>query len=444
MSGDTIDIDRILDSGAFSAVQKVAVILAALAAIMDGFDGQLIGFAIPSILREWHVSREAFAPVVAAGLVGMALGSVFVGALADRNGRKVALVCSIGLFGAATLAAAAADSIVMLTALRFLAGLGIGGALPCASVIAVEFSPTRMRTLFVTATVVCYPIGGIVAGLFAARVLPTAGWRGLFCVGGLLPLAVAGLLLVALPESPRYLIRKTDRMKDLYKLLSRIGVAMPEGTSVVDDSDRGVGVERHRPSGSDNGWLRDSIALAGVFFMSLMAIYSAFSWLPAMLTSVGLRIGIATQGLTAYNVGGLAGALTCAVLVAKVGSRRALLGASLGALLSALLLLALFSDMTSGALVIAIGIHGFFANALQAPMYALGAHIYPPETRARGIGVATGFGRVGAIVSAFAGASVISAGGATAYFALLAVAMFLALVGIGTIQNHIPSTARRR
>ncbi|RQR70966.1 MULTISPECIES: MFS transporter [unclassified Burkholderia] len=441
MSSDTIEIDRILDSRTFSTVQRLAVILAALAAIMDGFDGQLIGFAIPSILREWHVSREAFAPVVAAGLVGMALGSVFVGALADRHGRKVAIVCSIGLFGAATLAAAAADSIGMLTALRFLAGLGIGGALPCASVIAVEFSPTRMRTLFVTATVVCYPIGGIVAGLFAARVLPTAGWRGLFCVGGLLPLVVVGLLLVALPESPRFLVRRTDRKHDLHKLVSRMGGVIPEGASITDGPDRGADVERHHSPLPNTSWVWDSIALAGVFFMSLMAIYSAFSWLPTMLTAEGMNIRIATQGLTAYNVGGLAGALTCAVLVMKVGSRRALLGASLGALLSALLLLALFSGMTNGALIVAIGVHGFFANALQAPMYALSAHIYPPETRARGIGVATGFGRVGAIVSAFAGASVISAGGATAYFALLAAAMFLALVGIGAIQNHIPSMA---
>lgn len=439
MSGRTIDIGQILDRETFSRVQMLAVMLAALAVVIDGFDGQLIGFAIPSLLREWRVPRETLAPVVASGLFGMAIGSVSVGSIADRYGRRVALVCSIGLFGMSTLAMAFANGVGVLATLRFLAGLGIGGALPCASIMAVEFAPARMRTVSVTATVVCYPIGGIVAGFFAAHVLPTSGWRSLFFYGGLLPLAFTALLFMALPESPRYLAKRIDRQVELRRLVSRIHGVIPDDTRIVDGSDDTANVKRHHVNVFAKEWLRDSVALSGVFFMSLMAIFSAFSWLPTMLTSEGMNIRVASNGLTAYNIGGLVGALVCAALVAKVGSRWTLLGASLGAMLSALLLLASFSGIGVGTLVFAIGFHGFFANAVQAPMYALGAHIYPTEMRARGIGTATGFGRLGAIVSAFAGATVITLGGATAYFSLLAVAMLFALIGIGSIRNHIPS-----
>ncbi|RDJ97802.1 MFS transporter [Cupriavidus lacunae] len=439
MSGKAIDIGLILDDGPFSSIQKLAVLLASLAAVLDGFDGQLIGFADPAILREWGMTREAFAPIVAAGLLGMAIGSVSVGAVADRVGRRVALIASISIFGTATLAMGFSSSPLELGALRFIAGLGIGGALPTASIIAVEFTPARMRTLAVTATVVCYPVGGIVAGILSAMVLPNSGWRSLFFLGGLLPLAFTILLALSLPESPRYLARRAHRQEDLRRLLARMRGPIPEGALIVDatkmDADAKMGLTNLFTA----RWIRDTAALSGAFFMCLLALYSAFSWLPAMLAFEGLDIGIASHGLTAYNVGGLVGALLCAGLVSRFGSRVILAIAALGAMLTALLLQARYAHIGVSAFIVGIGVHGFFVNAVQGPMYALGAHLYPTEIRARGVGAATAFGRLGAIVSAFAGAAVISLGGAAAYFTLLALAMLFALTCICVIRNHIPA-----
>lgn len=198
-----LDIGATLDHGPFTAMQRVAVLLAAFAIVLDGFDSQLIGFAIPVLIKEWGITRDAFAPAVAAGLFGMGVGSACAGLFADRFGRRWAIIGSVFVFGAATCAIGFAPNVATIAALRFVAGLGIGGALPTATTMTAEYTPARRRTMMVTATIVCVPAGGMLAGLFAHEVLPAYGWRGLFWLGGALPLALGLLLVRALPESPR-------------------------------------------------------------------------------------------------------------------------------------------------------------------------------------------------------------------------------------------------
>jgi AAHS family 4-hydroxybenzoate transporter-like MFS transporter len=170
-----VDIGRVLDDGPYTTMQKIVVFLAAMAIVTDGFDGQLIGFAIPSIIKEWGITRGALAPAVAAGLLGMAIGSACAGLFADRFGRRMAVIASVFLFGAATCSIGFAPDVIIIAALRFVAGLGIGGALPGSTTMTAEFTPARRRTLAVTATIVCYPLGGMIAGLFPCILPPMAG-----------------------------------------------------------------------------------------------------------------------------------------------------------------------------------------------------------------------------------------------------------------------------
>mgnify|MGYP003336002051 CR=1 FL=1 len=229
-----LDISQLLDSKPLSRTQILAVILTALAMVSDGFDGQLIGYAIPAMMKDWGITKAAFAPVVAAGLIGMALGSTFGGLLGDRIGRKKALLLSVLTFGTATALISLVQDMNSLITLRLLAGLGIGGALPCVSTLTAEFTPQRLRTTAVTLTIICYPLGGLLAGAFAQKVLPEAGWRQLFLLGGLLPLAYGAVLAAGLPESPRFLARQASRRDELHKLLARMQMAVPSGQEVID------------------------------------------------------------------------------------------------------------------------------------------------------------------------------------------------------------------
>jgi MFS transporter, AAHS family, 4-hydroxybenzoate transporter len=142
--GASVDVGQVLDTGPWSMVQKMAVVLAALSIVLDGFDSQLIGFAIPGMSKEGGVTRGEFAPALAAGLFGMGLGSVLAGYFADRFGRRMALIGSVFLLGFATCAIGASQNVPMIAVLRFIAGLGIGGCLPSASTVAAEFTPIRV------------------------------------------------------------------------------------------------------------------------------------------------------------------------------------------------------------------------------------------------------------------------------------------------------------
>lgn len=436
--GAVVDIGASLDEGSYSGLQKGVLLLAALAVVLDGFDGQLIGFAIPVIMKEWHVTRAAFVPAVAAGLAGMALGSAGVGLLADRVGRRMALILSVFVFGLGTCAIGLAPDVATIAVLRFLAGLGIGGALPTATTLSAEFTPARRRTLAVTATIVCVPLGGMLAGLFAGQLIPVHGWRGLFLTGGALPLGYGLVLLAKLPESPRFLARRQARWPELAQLLTRMQRVLPPQATFSDRVEQAS--ERRRDLGAlfEQGLARDTLALWSAAFMCLLSIYTAFSWLPTMLTAEGLSPALAGSGLTAYNLGGVIGALTCALFIARFGSRRAMSAYAIGALASAFLLRGVDVRSSTDLFIIGLGVHGLFVNAVQSTFFALCAHVYTTRVRATGTATALAFGRLGAILSAFAGAAVITAGGAAAYLTLLGGAMSLVLAALLVVRRHIP------
>ncbi|MGO4157457.1 MFS transporter [Cupriavidus sp. YAF13] len=441
-AGTPVDVGSVLDDGPYTTMQKIVVMLAALSIVMDGFDGQLIGFAIPVLIKEWGITRSAFAPAVAAGLVGMGIGSACAGLLADRFGRRWAVIGSVFLFGAATCAIGFAPDTTTIAVLRLIAGLGIGGALPSSTTMTAEFTPARSRTLAVTATIVCVPLGGMLAGLFASVVLPAYGWRGLFFIGGALPLGLGVLLMLVLPESPRFLVRRAHRWDELRRLLGRMSRPLPANAVFTDLAERGAESRKGFGALFAPGQARDTLAIWCAFFMCLLAVYSAFSWLPTMLASEGLNVAVAGSGLTAYNLGGVIGALCCAVAIARFGSRWPLAICCAGGAASALLLQGVDVRHSTGLLIVGLGVHGMFVNAVQSTMYALCAFVYPTAVRATGTASALAFGRLGAILSAFAGAAVITAGGASSYLGMLGAAMAAVLVALLAVKGHIPKLAR--
>ncbi|WP_370682001.1 MFS transporter [Comamonas sp. GB3 AK4-5] len=433
-----VDVGELLDDGPFTAMQKWVVLLAAISIVIDGFDGQLIGFAIPFMIQEWGITKSAMAPAVALGLVGMGIGSACSGLLADHLGRRLAVITSVFVFGSATCFIGLAGDVWTLAALRFVAGLGIGGALPAATTVAAEFTPAHRRTLAVTATIVCVPLGGMLAGLFAAEVLPRLGWRWLFYIGGTFPLLLGLMLLAVLPESPRFLARYASRWEELRRLQARMGRPVDRAASFSNASEAQVGPHAGFHTLFQPLFVRDTVAVCLTFFMCLTAVYSAFSWLPTMLTTEGLSPGLATSGLTAYNLGGVIGALGCAVVIGRLGSRWPMVVCSVGAAVTVFAMLGINTATSPALLIWGFGIHGLFTNAVQSTMFAVCAFIYPTTVRARGTACGLVFGRLGAILSAFAGAAVITAYGAAGYLNLLGIAMLLAAVALLLVKHHIP------
>lgn len=433
----TVDVAALLDGSSWSTYQKLLTVLAAIAVIFDGFDIQILGFAIPSIIREWHVARADFGPVLAVGLAGMGVGGPLAGYCGDRFGRRTALIGCIALFGLATIGTALVHGFVGLAFLRFVTGMGTGGALPIVSSLTAEYAPLRRRPMAVKLTLVCVPIGGMLGGLLAAQVLPRWGWRGLYAIGGGLPLLFALVLWALLPESPRFLARQPALWPRLALLLTRMGHTLPAACRFEDRAERVNAPRASLRALFAPGLARDTVGLWVAFFFNLGSVYLIFGWLPAMLTAQGLDIKIASTGLAVYNLGGVLGVLVWAMLVTLLGSRGPLLSGALASAGSALALL-MIPIQAHGShflLIACLGINGLLANAVQTSMYALAAHVYPTSARATGVAYSASMGRVGGLLSSLLGAAVIQAGPKTYWF-ILAAAMVCAFAGLAWVRSH--------
>lgn len=439
----TVDVAEVLDGSPWSNYQKLLTALAALALVFDGFDIQILGFAIPSLIREWHVARSDFGPVLAVGLAGMVVGGPLAGYWGDRFGRRAALIGSMAVFALATIATAFVHGFLGLTITRVLTGMGTGGALPNASALAAEFAPLRRRPAAVKLTLVCVPLGGMLGGFLAARILPGLGWRGLYAIGGALPLLFSLILLAVLPESPRFLARRKSLWPELVRLLSRMGHNVPAGAAFEDRAER---VQPERVSLRalfGPGLAHDTVGLWVAFFFCLGSIYLVFGWLPAMLTAQGLSLSTASTGLAIYNFGGVLGVALWAVLVTVLGSRGPLLSGALACAGSTLALLVVpiqaHGDHTL--LFACIGFNGLLANAVQTSMYALATHVYPTSVRATGVAYSAALGRAGGLLSSLLGASIIQAGSGTYWYAL-AIAMVCAFAGLAWVRCHFAAVGK--
>ena len=438
---NAVNVAALLDSGRWTGYQKRLVGLVAMTIVFDGIDNQLLGIVIPTLMTEWHVPRSSFAPVVSLGYLGMMIGGMVAGLVGDRLGRRAGLLGSMIVFGVLTMAAAFADSPQAMGALRFLAGIGLGGAMPNAATLAAEYVPARLRPIAVTITIVCVPLGGTLAGVLGIQALPVLGWRNLFLAGGLVPLAAAIALRFILPESPQFLARRERRWPELAGVLTKMGHTPAPGTAFVDPL---AGKSAQKASigslfGAD--FRRDTIALWGAFFSCLLAVYLGFSWLTTLLTGAGFDPATANTGIIAFNLGGVVGALAGGVAIARFGSRRAMLTMTLVAVAGAGGLA--WMEITSAASLMAImamlTLTGSMINGVQTTMYALAAHIYPTSVRATGVGAAVAFGRMGAVMTGFVGTWAVDYGGTHAFFGVVAGMMVVTFITLASVRRHVPA-----
>ena len=220
-------------------------------------------------------------------------------------------------------------------------------------------------------------------------------------------------------------------------VLRRIGHQTPLETRFVDSGEAAV---TRAPLSAIFSSPADTVALWSAFFFCLLAVYSGFNWIPSMLRNAGLDATVASTGITAYNLGGVVGALTGGLAIARFGSKPSMMGMAIGAIAGALVMrsMTIVDSSPTLPIIAMLAIIGAFINAAQVTMYALAAHVYPSSVRATGVGTATSVGRLGAILSTYAGAWAIELGGNASFFMLVAAAMFAVFVSLALIRRHIP------
>lgn len=427
-----IDVNTLLDRHSWSGLQKRFVLVVALAVVIDGFDNQVLGLTIPSLSAEWHVGREAFALVLALGIIGLSIGTALGGWLGDRFGRRTVLIGSVLVFGGVTAATCWVEGITQLTALRVLTGLGLGGAMPNATALLTEYTPARRQTLAVTLGIACIPLGGLIGGYLSAHLIPAFGWRSLYVFGGIAPMAVAAALGWGVPESPRFLASRPATWPRLATLLNRL-LGKPMFSADTRFSNSLVEVRVPFKAILSGEFRHDTLALWAAFFTNLLAVYMFFNWMPTMLSLLNLRAAQVGIGAALFNLGSLAGALLGAGLMSKLGAKLIITCLCSGAVVGGLI----FGMLHNATVLFALlAFMGACTSGLQILLFAVAARLYPTLMRSTGIGSALALGRLGAIVSSFAGTLMLELDASgKPFFWFVSTVMLLTLISVLQIRN---------
>ena len=414
------DIRNAIDGSAWSGFQKTILAVTALAVIMDGFDNQLIGFAVPAIMADWQIPKDSFGPVLAISLLCMTFGTFLGGLAGDKVGRRPALIGSMLILALGTGLAAFSQDLTQLALLRWAAAIGLGGAMPNATALLAEYTPVAKRSVAVTLAIIGVPIGGVVAGLVAASLLTTSGWRGLFMVGGALSLATTALIVIWLPESPNHLLRFPEKHEKFRRVMQRCGITVAPGAVLSD------GETQKRPSlflFLSPAFLTRTLLLWGAFFSSLFAVYLVFSWMPTLFAGAGFGLKVASGGLAAFNFGSIFGAVSGGWGMDRTrDSRPLVLWAALGAIVAFVMVVVGLTGLGDTVIIAAMGILGIFAGGSQVMLFAAAAHLYPAPLRAGGVGAALAFGRLGGVSSSLVGPMILNAG-PSAFFTVIGLSM---------------------
>jgi len=405
-STPAVDVRTFIDAQPVGAYQWMVTAMCGLIVFVDGFDAQAMGFVAPALTVDLHVSRAVLGSVISSGLVGMMIGALLFGPLADRIGRKPVLIASTLIFAVGSLLTATANSIDTLSLYRLVTGLGMGGAMPNAIALTSEYMPSRYRATAVTAMMCGFSLGAAVGGFVAAALIPSFGWESVFVAGGVVPLLIAPISAVLLPESIRFLLGRPDGRARASAYLARITPNVPDMV-VADTEASGPGFVVTRLF--TDGRAVVTLLIWVVYFTNLLDLYFLNSWLPTIMNDSGIRAETAIRVTALFQVGGCIGAV---LLGYTLDRRRSFAVIAFCFLWAAVWIVVTAEAGTSVPLLItAMLASGVGIIGGQNGSHALSSEYYPTAIRATGVGWALGIGRIGSIAGPLIGGYLLTQGG---------------------------------
>ena len=393
-----IDVHELSDKARFNRFHAGVLLWCALIIICDGYDLAVAGIALPSIMKDMGVTAQNAGFMVSSALFGMMFGAIFLGTIADRIGRRKAIAICIALFSVFTAAAGFTHDPYTFSAMRFLAGLGIGGVMPNVVAQMTEYSPKKIRATMVTLMFSGYAVGGMLAALLGKGLLETYGWSSVFLAAGL-PMLLIPMILKTLPESMPFLIRE-NRLDELKQIVARM-----EPSYRPDAGDRFALPAQDRAEGAPIGKLFQdgrgfSTAMFWIaFFMCLFMVYALSSWLTKLMASAGYSLGSALTFVLVLNFGAVIGAVGGGWLADRFNIKYVLMGMYA---LAAVSITLLGFKVPTELLFLLVGLAGASTIGTQIVTYAYAGQFYPMAIRSTGIGWASGVGRSGAILAPIA------------------------------------------
>jgi AAHS family 4-hydroxybenzoate transporter-like MFS transporter len=403
-----VDIRQFIDERPVSRYQLLVAALCGLIVFVDGFDAQAMGYVAPALTAAMNIPRSVLGSVISSGLVGMMIGALVSGPLADRIGRKPVLVACALIFGAGSLLTATAQSVDSLMAFRAFTGLGMGGAMPNAIALTSEYMPRRRRAGAVTTMICGFSLGAAAGGFVAASIIPRFGWASVFVVGGIIPIVIGLVCAFALPESIRFLVVRGGDESRARTYLSRIapgtGVTGPLWAGRDELAAQGFAVSELFTDGRARG----TTLIWVIYFMNLLNLYFLNSWLPTIMSDAGVPVETAIRLTSLFQIGGIAGAVVLGLLLDRSFTFWILAACYTWAGIFVYAIGHAGASVPLLALTITCAGVGIIGG--QNASHALSSEFYPTRIRSTGVGWALGIGRIGSIVGPVVGGVLLSQG----------------------------------
>ncbi len=442
MASRRVSVTELFDEIRFTPYQTGICFLCFCVVLFDGFDSTIIGVTLPKIADFLHSSPMALGLAVAAGQVGPMFGAIVLGTLADRWGRKWMLFISVIIFGLFNLLTTLVTSVEQLALLRFLGGIGLGGALPGALAFGREYAPSRMRATLTSAMWAGMPFGAAIGGLSASYLIPRYGWQSLFILGGVAPVVIGLLVMLFLPESLEFLVRHGRDAVRIRKIVSRVSPTLANDEEVQFFADEEQLSGRSVKRLFSEGRAFTTVLLWVLFFLSFYLIWIMMGWSPTLLRKSGASAQQYSLAFAFMLLGTTVATLAIGRLMDQFNPFRMLKFVFVFAFIS-MVLFGFFASSPFIVIAVVSTVTGIFVFGGNSGVVALTTLSYPVDIRGSGIGWAYAFGKFGSLVAAAGGGLLISLNWSVSQICFVnAVPALLAMLAITILQRHIAAAPR--
>ena len=396
------DIDQIK----ISKVQYFSIAICFLMNVLDGMDVLVVSYCAPAIAQALKLGPKTLGIVFSAGLVGMAIGAIFLAPYADKFGRKKLILASAFIMGFSVFLTALSENILQLVIMRLISGLGIGCMLATTATLTSENVLNNSKDFWVSLVISGYPVGAVISGYIAAAVIPSYGWESMFILAGLTTLLTIPLTYFFLTESPQFYLKKQPfgALEKVNKLFIKMNLRpldnLPEFRLNL----------KNKPLVSQlfsNKYKLSTLQLWAALFFAFGCLYFLISWIPKLATDAGLSIELAIYAGTIFNVGAFFGIVLQGYFSSKIGLKKTI---SIFLLLTFVLMASFKVFIGTDFLLIVYFLLGFSLQGGFVGLYAVAARLYPTEFKTTGVGWAIGVGRLGGILAPVIGGLFIAMG----------------------------------
>jgi AAHS family 4-hydroxybenzoate transporter-like MFS transporter len=403
----TIDVSEIIERQKLGRFLIGLIVISWVITFFDGLDSNLISFASPYFASEFHLNKVQTGNIFSMGLLGTLIGGFILAYVGDWIGRRPAVILATAAFGVLTICFYLVNGYTALWTLRLANGIPLGGMLPLAWALNIEYVPKRYRATIVTVIMMGYSLGTAMGGPVANGLIPIFGWRAVFIFGGVAAIASAFVLFLMLPESIRFLASKGRAPERIAAVLRRIapGVTVPENPvfAVGDESGH---AKDFRPSLLFLGELRWITPLIWVgYIFSSMAVFFIVNWTPLVFEALKFS---RAEAATAASMNSLMGALG-GLLLMRFTDRRGAIAITVMPVVTAML--TLFAGLVTvghdAFLVVSALIGGFLIGG-HFGLHSICGIFYPSAYRGNGAGWATSVAKIGSVAGPYLGGMILS------------------------------------